>query len=160
MKSFFALLAAILLVSCATGPLYPQGPPDLSKSALFLPSYKPKTPFLTRTEYLLGGIDGMARGRTVRFPTGEKGIAVIPGDHRMTVAVFHGEPGHGMLSAEATIPIKIQAGKTYELAGSIVSRQRVDFWIRDRSTQKQESKTISAVATDHGLPTFIVVPAG
>jgi hypothetical protein len=160
MRIPITLLAAVSLVSCATGPFYPQGPPDLSKSAMFLPENKTEGTVFRHTNYLLGTIDGMSRGKTVRFPNGEKGIAVTPGDHRISAGVFHGEPGYGLLSSEATIPMKVQAGKIYEVMGSVVSRQRVDFWIRERSTGKPASAIISAPAKDHGLPTpMIMVPA-
>jgi hypothetical protein len=43
MKVFLALLAAVALVSCVSGPFYPQGPADLSKSAMFLPQNKKGT---------------------------------------------------------------------------------------------------------------------
>jgi hypothetical protein len=114
---------------------------------------------LVQTIYGLGKIDGMNPGRTVRFPDGEKGIAVTPGEHLIGVGMFHGEPGTGLVTAEGTVSIKVEKGRIYEVMGSIVDRQRVNLWIRDHSTQKQVSKTISAEATGHGLPTpMIIVP--
>jgi hypothetical protein len=154
------LLAGVSLVSCATGPFYPQGPPDLSKSAMFLPQNKTEGTIFRRTNFLLGEIDGMSRGKTVRFPNGQNGIAVTPGDHRIGVGMFHGEPGTGLVTAEGTIPMKVQAGKIYEVMGSIVGPQKADFWIRERSTGQRASQTISVAAKDHGLPTpMIMIPA-
>ncbi len=109
MKILLALLAGAALVSCATGPFYPQGPPDLSKSALFLAQTKTEGSVFRQTLFVLGEIDGMSRGRTVRFPNGEKGIAVTPGDHRICVGILHGEPGKGLVRAEGTLPMKVQA---------------------------------------------------
>ncbi len=160
MKILFALLAGVSLVSCATGPFYPQGPPDLSKSAMFVPQNKTEGTMFRQTNFLLGDIDGMSPGKTVRFSNGEKGIAVTPGDHRIGVVMFHGEPGTGLVTAEGTIPMKVEAGKIYEVIGSIVSPQKTDFWIRERSTGKRASQTISVAAKDHGLPTpMIMIPA-
>ena len=160
MKILFALLAGGSLVSCATGPVFPQGPPDLSKSAMFLPENKTDSAVLRQTNFMLGEIDGMSHGKTVRFPNGERGIAVTPGDHRIGAAVFHGAPGGGLLTAEGTIPMKVQAGKIYEVMGSVVSQQRVDFWIRERSTKKQASETISVEAQDHGIPAPMIMGEG
>lgn len=159
MRNLLAMLTAVSLVSCATGPFYPQGPPDLAKSAMFLPENKTEGTILRQTNYMLGEIDGMSRGKTVRFSNGENGIAVTPGDHQIGAVVFHGAPGGGLLTAQGTIPMKVQTGKIYEVMGSVVSRQRVDFWIRERSTRKQASETISVAAKDHGLPApMIMVP--
>ncbi|MEO7098932.1 MAG: hypothetical protein ABI162_06190 [Luteolibacter sp.] len=160
MKILLALLAGVSLVSCATGPVFPQGPADLSKSAMFLPENKTDGAVLRQTNFMLGEIDGMSRGKTVRFPNGERGIAVTPGDHRIGAAVFHGAPGVGLLTAEGTIPMKVQAGKIYEVTGSVVSQQRVDFWIRERSTKKQASQTISVAAQDNGLPEPMIMTDG
>ena len=160
MKILLALLAGVSLVSCATGPFYSQGPPDLSKSAMFLLENKTEGTIFRQSNYMLGYIDGMNHGKAVRFPNGEKGIAVTPGDHRIGAVVFHGAPGGGLLTSQGTIPMKVQAHKVYEVMGSVVSRQRVDFWIRERSTGKPASETISVAAEDHGLPTpMIMVPA-
>lgn len=159
MKVFLALLAAVSLGSCVSGPFYPQGPADLSKSAMFLTQTKQGTGILVQTNYLIGTIDGMNPGRAVRFPDGEKGIAMTPGEHLIGVAMFHSEPGTGLVTAEGTVSMKVEKGRIYEVMGSIVNPQRVTLWIRDHSTQKQVSKTISAEATDHGLPTpTIIVP--
>jgi hypothetical protein len=159
MRTLFALLPAVLLISCATGPFYPQGPPDLSKSATFLLGNKEENTFLRQTDFLLGAIDGMNRGKPVRFPNGEKGIAVTPGDHRIGVMMFHGQPGTGLVTADGTIPMKVRAGKVYEVAGPFTGHGRVDLWICEHSTRQKASETISVVATDHGLPSpMIMVP--
>jgi hypothetical protein len=160
MKLLLISLATVSLISCATGPFYQQGPPDLSKSAMFLFENKMPGTFFRRTGYFLDGIDGMNRGKPVRFPSGETGFAVTPGYHQIRAGMLHSEPGKGLVTAGATIPMKVQAGKVYEVMGSIVNTQKVNFWIRDRTTQTPASKTISGEAKDHGLSTpMIMIPA-
>jgi hypothetical protein len=47
-----------------------------------------------------------------------------------------------------------------DITFSLVNSQKVNFWIRDRTTQTPASKTISGEAKDHGLPTpMIMIPA-
>jgi hypothetical protein len=156
MKTLVSFLAGVSLVSCATGPFYPQGPPDLSKSAMFLPQNKTEGSVFRHTSFHLGEIDGMNPGRAVRFSNGEKGIAVTPGDHRIGVAMLHGRPGTGLVTAEGTVLMKVQAGKIYEVMGSIAGAQKVDLWIRERSSRKKASPTISV----QGIPAqMITIPA-
>ncbi len=123
---------------------------------MFLPQNKTGT-FLRQTSFFLENIDGMGRGNTVRFPNGESEIAVTPGDHRIGVGMLHGQPGTGLVTAGGEISMKIQAGKASEVMGSMVNPQQVDIWIRERSTGKEASKTISVVAIDHGLPTPMIM---
>jgi len=82
---------------------------------MFLPENKTEGTIFRQTYYVLDGIDGMNRGKSVRFPNGEKGIAVTPGDHLIGAGVIHGEPGTGLVTAGGTIPMKVRAGKTYEV---------------------------------------------
>jgi hypothetical protein len=157
MKLLPITLATVSLMSCATGPFYQQGSPDLSKSAMFLRENKIAGTILRRTSYFLDGIDGMNCGKAVRFPNGEIGFAVTPGYHKISVAMLHSEPGKGMVTAGSAIPLKVNLGRTYEVMGSIENGQRVDFWIRDRSTHAPASKIISGEAIDHGLPKLMII---
>jgi hypothetical protein len=148
---FISLLAALTCVSCVlSGPLYSQGAPDLAKSAMFLPQTKEGN-LINNSTYLLGPIDGLGRGRAVAFPNGEKGIAVTPGPHRIGVVLIHGSPEskNGFMTAETEIPLTVKAGVVYEPAGSVVGRQRVDLWIRERGNGKKVSKVVSIAPKNH-----------
>ena len=139
-------------VSCGPyGPIYTQGPADLSKSAMFVLKSEEKS-LLRNSSYVLGEIDGVARGPASTFPNGEKGIAVPPGEHQITVAMFHSSPesGGGMVTAEAMIPLKVETGTVYEPTGSVFGKQRADFWIRERGTGTKASKVVSVVPKSFG----------
>lgn len=126
---------------------------------MFLPKNKTKNTILTQTLFELGKIDGLDCGRPVRFPNGERGIAVTPGNHLIGVGVVHGAPGGTLITAQGTIPMKVQAGKIYEVMGSFAECERMDFWIREYSTQNRASKTITVDAKNKGVPkpTFIFI---
>jgi len=114
------------------------------------------------SNYGLGEIDGIPRGRAVTFPNGEKGIAVTPGQHRIGVVALHGSPEfrNGMLSGTAEIPMKVKAGVVYEPFGSVVGRGQIDLWIRERDTGKKASPVVSFAPKNHRPVVPVMIPAG
>lgn len=155
MRILLLLIAAISLVSCAQGPPYPQGPADPSQSARFVQLNK-EGGFLSPTNYILTEIDGMPCGKAVRFPDGEKGIAVTPGNHEIGATLHRSVPGEGVLTATATIPMKVEAGKVYEVSGTILSTENVYLKILDSSSKRQVSATVKAETT-HRNPIMIPI---
>ena len=114
------------------------------------------------SHYSVLEIDGFSSRKAVAFPDGGKGIAVKPGQHRITVGTLHGssEFQNGMLSGQAEIPMKVKAGVVYEPFGSVVGRGQVDLWIRERDTGKKASPVVSFAPKNHRPVVPIMIPAG
>lgn len=160
MKFAVGLSVILSLVSCAPqGSLYPKGEPDLSKSAMFVRVNQAESGITRTTGYWLEAIDGKALGKPVKFTGGEKGYPITPGIHDFNVAVIHGSSAfqEGRLNAVGKIRMKARQGVVYEVAGSVVSAQQVDLWIRDKNTKQRVSEVITVRPQNFSIPHPVLI---
>ncbi len=115
------------------------------------------------TTYYLGTIDGLPLGKAARFPNGEKGYPVTAGNHTLGLAVAHGSPPHqqGRLNADGFVHMKLKTGMIYQVAGSVPTAHRVDFWIEEKDTKKRVSEVVTVIPKNLKMapPTIIFLPA-